>query len=84
MLTFMPSSRGKDSYLRILSEDLITVSVSAILASLEKRDVTIHLPKFNIEKDLNLVPTLQHVCIIMQKIDFKLQRAYICNNRYCS
>ncbi|XP_033314153.1 uncharacterized protein LOC117213042 [Bombus bifarius] len=63
MLTLMPRSRENDPYLRILSDDLITVPVSAILANLKKQDITIHLPKFNIENNLNLVPTLRHLGI---------------------
>ncbi|XP_076750870.1 uncharacterized protein LOC143423419 [Xylocopa sonorina] len=63
MLTLMPSSREKDPELRILSEDLTTVSVSTILENLKERDVTIHLPKFNIENNLNLIPSLRHLGI---------------------
>lgn len=70
MLTLMPRSRENDPYLRILSDDLITVPVSAILANLKKQDITIHLPKFNIENNLNLVPTLRHVCIIVHEFTF--------------
>lgn len=70
MLTLMPRSRKNDPYLRILSDDLITVPVSAILANLKKQDITIHLPKFNIENNLDLVPTLRHVCNIVHEFIF--------------
>ncbi|CAL7946686.1 unnamed protein product [Xylocopa violacea] len=63
MLTLMPSSREKDPELRILSEDLTTVPVSAILENLKERDVTIYLPKFNIENNLNLISSLQRLGI---------------------
>ena len=69
MLTLMPNSRKK-SYLRILSEDLVTIPVSVILANLRLQDITVHLPKFNIENNLDLVPTLQYVCIIPHKFSF--------------
>ncbi|KAK9294348.1 hypothetical protein QLX08_011018 [Tetragonisca angustula] len=62
MLTLMPNSRKK-SYLRILSEDLVTIPVSVILANLRLQDITVHLPKFNIENNLDLVPTLQYLGI---------------------
>ncbi|KZC12911.1 Serpin I2, partial [Dufourea novaeangliae] len=63
MLTIIPSKRERDPYLRILSRDLATVPVSAIIASLKETRITIHLPKFSIENSLDLVPTLQHLGI---------------------
>ncbi|CAK9799548.1 Serine protease inhibitor 2 [Anthophora plagiata] len=63
MVTLMPNTREKDPYLKILSEDLTSVPISAILANLKIRDVTIHIPKFSIESNLNLLPTLQHMGI---------------------
>ncbi|KAF3424848.1 hypothetical protein E2986_00965 [Frieseomelitta varia] len=63
MLTLMPNSREKDLYLRILSEDLVTIPVSVILANLRLQDITVHLPKFNIENNLDLIPTLQYLGI---------------------
>ncbi|XP_054005650.1 uncharacterized protein LOC128890802 isoform X1 [Hylaeus anthracinus] len=63
MLILMPSKKERDPYLRILSKDLSTVPVSAMLASLKERGVTLYLPKFTIENSLNLVPTLQHLGI---------------------
>ncbi|XP_017889133.1 uncharacterized protein LOC108630369 [Ceratina calcarata] len=63
MLVLMPKRRENDPYLRILSEDLVTVPVSAILASLKRRDVTVHLPKFKIESNFNLEPTLKRMGI---------------------
>lgn len=63
MLTLMPNSRKKDLHLRILNEDLVTIPISMILANLRLQDITVHLPKFNIENNLDLVPTLQYVCI---------------------
>ncbi|XP_076668244.1 uncharacterized protein LOC143368914 [Andrena cerasifolii] len=63
MLTLLPRKSGIDPYLRILSTDLATIPVSAIFANLKERDVTIHLPKFTIESNLNLLPTLQDLGI---------------------
>lgn len=63
MLVLMPNRRQRDPYLRILSKDLATVPVSAILANLKERHVTIYLPKFTIENNLDLIPTLQHVSL---------------------
>ncbi|XP_076177429.1 uncharacterized protein LOC143151855 [Ptiloglossa arizonensis] len=63
MLVLMPNRRQRDPYLRILSKDLATVPVSAILANLKERHVTIYLPKFTIENNLDLIPTLQHLGI---------------------
>lgn len=59
LVTLMPANRDRDSYLKVLSKDLSTVPVSAILASLKERRIKVHLPKFSIENTLNLVPTLQ-------------------------
>lgn len=67
MLTIMPNEREKDPHLRILSKDLATIPISAILANLRERDVTIYLPKFKIENNLNLMSTLQHVSSAMKK-----------------
>ncbi|KAK1136414.1 hypothetical protein K0M31_000972 [Melipona bicolor] len=63
MLTLMPNSRGKDLHLQILSEDLVAIPVSVILANLRLQDITVHLPKFNIENNLDVVPTLQYLGI---------------------
>ena len=63
MLTILPRKREIDPYLRILSKDLATIPVSAIFANLKEKDVTIHLPKFTIESNLNLLPTLQDLGI---------------------
>ncbi|XP_078048836.1 uncharacterized protein LOC144476110 isoform X2 [Augochlora pura] len=63
MLTIMPNKREKDPYLQILSRDLSTVPVSAILANLKERSINIHLPKFSIENTLNLMPTIQSLGI---------------------
>ncbi|XP_076659072.1 uncharacterized protein LOC143362614 [Halictus rubicundus] len=63
MLTIIPTKREKDPYLRVLSKDLSTVPVSAILASLKENNIKIHLPKFSIENTLNLVPALQRLGI---------------------
>ncbi|XP_029038073.2 uncharacterized protein LOC114873665 [Osmia bicornis bicornis] len=63
MLTIMPNEREKDPHLRILSKDLATIPISAILANLRERDVTIYLPKFKIENNLNLMSTLQNLGI---------------------
>lgn len=77
MLTLMPRTREKDPYLRILSEDLANVPVSAILANLKKRDVTLHLPKFTIENSLNLMPALQRVSVIRKIVLLALQAGCI-------
>ena len=63
MLILLPRTNETDPYLRILSKDLATVPVSAIFANLKERDVTIHLPKFTIESNLNLLTTLQDLGI---------------------
>ncbi|XP_031847109.2 uncharacterized protein LOC116433298 [Nomia melanderi] len=63
MLIVTPNKRNKDRYLRILSRDLVTVPVSVLLSSLMERSVTIHVPKFSIENNLNVVPTLQRLGI---------------------
>nr|XP_033341228.1 uncharacterized protein LOC117229129 isoform X1 [Megalopta genalis] len=63
MLTIMPNKREKDPYLQVLSKDLSTVPVSAILANLKERSIKIYMPKFSIENTLNLVPTLQRLGI---------------------
>lgn len=63
MLTIMPNKRNKDPYLQVLSKDLSTVPVSAILANLKERSINIHLPKFSIENTLNLVPIIQSLGI---------------------
>lgn len=61
----MPSRPKRDPDLRILSKDLTTIPLSVILANLRKRDVTLYLPKFTIENNLDLIPTLQDVSEII-------------------
>ncbi|KOC68055.1 Serine proteinase inhibitor A3K, partial [Habropoda laboriosa] len=63
MLALMPDTREKDPYLRILSEDLTTLPISTILANLKMRDIMIHVPKFSIENNLNLIPALHRLGI---------------------
>lgn len=65
MLILLPRQNETDPYLRILSKDLATIPVSAIFANLKERDVTIHLPKFTIESNLNLLATLQDVSVVI-------------------